>query len=178
MLYFKPFHMSFKDNPTVKKIIHWSIRIGVGFLGTSIFLVILFRFVPISGTFLMLERYFESRPENAKPYHFQKEWIPIDDVSEHLVLAVVCSEDQHFEELYNKVLNWLHSCLTFCQSKYPTRLLPIAEKPILSILNNYCLLFSCPKWGLFCWCSGKSITYHFRFRRVGSHFYGTVEVCT
>ena len=90
--------MSFKDNPTVKKIIHWSIRIGVGFLGTSIFLVILFRFVPISGTFLMLERYFESRPENAKPYHFQKEWIPIGDVSEHLVLAVVCSEDQHFEE--------------------------------------------------------------------------------
>ena len=90
--------MSFKDNPTVKKIIRWIIRITVGFLAISLFLVLFFRFAPIPGTFLMLGRYCESRPADAKPYHFQKEWVSIDDISEHLVLAVVCSEDQHFEE--------------------------------------------------------------------------------
>ena len=90
--------MSFKDNSTAKKIIRWSIRIAVGFLAVSLFLVLFFRFVPIPATFLMLERHCESRPADAKPYHFQKEWVSIDDISEHLVLAVVCSEDQHFEE--------------------------------------------------------------------------------
>ncbi len=94
--------MSFKDNPIVvkirKNIVQWAIKTCLYFFAISIFLVILFRFVPIPGTFLMLARYFEDRPTNAKPYHFQKDWVSIDDLSEHLVLAVVCSEDQHFEE--------------------------------------------------------------------------------
>jgi monofunctional glycosyltransferase len=90
--------MSFKDNPIVKKIMYWGVRIGIGFFAISLFLVFFFKFVPIPATFLMAERYFESRPADAKPYHFQKDWVPIEDISEHLVLAVVCSEDQHFEE--------------------------------------------------------------------------------
>ncbi len=90
--------MSFKDNPIVKKIMYWSMRISIGFFAVSLFLVFLFRFVPIPATFLMAGRYFETREADAKPYHFQKDWVPIEDISEHLVLAVVCSEDQHFEE--------------------------------------------------------------------------------
>jgi monofunctional glycosyltransferase len=90
--------VNIKENPIVKKILHYFIKVAVGFLVISIFLVILFRFAPIPGTFLMLARYFEDRPANAKPYLLQKEWVSIDDISENLVLAVVCSEDQRFEE--------------------------------------------------------------------------------
>jgi monofunctional biosynthetic peptidoglycan transglycosylase len=90
--------VNIKENPIVKKILHYFIKVAVGFLAISIFLVILFRFVPIPGTFLMLTRYFEDRSTNEKPYLLQKEWVSIDDISENLVLAVVCSEDQRFEE--------------------------------------------------------------------------------
>jgi monofunctional glycosyltransferase len=90
--------MSFLKHPIVSKISKWLLRLTLGFFAVSIFLVILFRFVPIPGTFLMLARYFEDRPADAKPYHFQKDWVAIEDISEHLVLAVVCSEDQNFEE--------------------------------------------------------------------------------
>lgn len=90
--------MNIKENPIVKKILSYLIKGTIGFLALSITLVILFRFIPIPGTFLMLSRYFEERPANAKPYLFQKEWVSIDNISENLVLAVVCSEDQRFEE--------------------------------------------------------------------------------
>lgn len=56
----------------------------------SILWVILYRYIPIPGTPLMLTRYFTDN----EPIHY--EWQPLDKISLHLPLAVVSSEDNLF----------------------------------------------------------------------------------
>ncbi len=57
----------------------------------SIIMVILYKWIPVPATPLMLIRYFEN-PEEAITHH----WVPIEDISRHLQLAVISSEDQNF----------------------------------------------------------------------------------
>ena len=58
----------------------------------SIVWVVIYRFTPIPGTPLMLTRYcFEDIP-----IHYT--WKPLDEISEHLPLAVVSSEDNLFTQ--------------------------------------------------------------------------------
>ena len=46
----------------------------------------------------MLQRCVEQAFDSERSVTFHKDWVPIEEISEHLVLAVVCSEDQKFEE--------------------------------------------------------------------------------
>jgi monofunctional glycosyltransferase len=80
-----------------KKIVQWTWKLALGFFIFSLFIVILYRFVPVTITPLMVQRSFENK-WNGKPMGWNKEWVPYHDISENLVLAVVCSEDQNFEE--------------------------------------------------------------------------------
>lgn len=67
------------------KIILWSFAL-------SIFMVLVFKWVPVPFTALMGIRYLEN-PDQA----FEHEWIPIEEISQNLQLAVIVSEDQNFE---------------------------------------------------------------------------------
>ena len=62
------------------------------FIGISMFLVLLYRFVPVPYTPLMAIRYFEAEG----PLDTKHQWKPIEDISKNLQLAVICSEDQNF----------------------------------------------------------------------------------
>ncbi len=65
------------------------------FFATSILAVIIFRWVPIPGTILMVERYYANK-WNHKPAKIDKKWVPLSQISNNLQLAVVSSEDQNF----------------------------------------------------------------------------------
>lgn len=83
----------FKKLPSILlKILFW-------FLGLSIFSVILFRFVPIPVTPLMLIRCGE-QVANGKSMKLKKDWVSFDEIPNNLQLAVVCSEDQNFLNHY------------------------------------------------------------------------------
>ena len=68
---------------------------ALGFIGLSVFFVVLFRFVPVFITPLMLIRNIEQLVE-GKNVRLQHTWVPLEHISQNLVLAVVCSEDQQF----------------------------------------------------------------------------------
>jgi monofunctional biosynthetic peptidoglycan transglycosylase len=68
----------------------------VGFIGLSILLVVLFRFVPVPVTPLMVVRSVEQLFA-GKRIELKHQWVPIEAISSRLALAVVCSEDQNFE---------------------------------------------------------------------------------
>ncbi len=68
---------------------------AVGVVGLSLFLVILFRFVPVYITPLMLLRSAEQLTE-GKNLQLQHQWVSIEAISKNLLLAVICSEDQSF----------------------------------------------------------------------------------
>jgi monofunctional biosynthetic peptidoglycan transglycosylase len=61
----------------------------------SIGSTIIFRWVPVPVTPLMLKRCIEQKMD-GKSMKLQKDWVSIDEISPHMELAVVCSEDQNF----------------------------------------------------------------------------------
>lgn len=65
------------------------------FFIVSIVSVILFRWVPIPVTPLMLIRCVEQKID-GKDMKLKKDWVSIDKIAPSLQLAVVCSEDQNF----------------------------------------------------------------------------------
>lgn len=71
------------------------LKIGAGFFALSLFFVVLFRFAPVYVTPLMLIRFVEQLTE-GKEIRLQHYWVPIDEISKNLPLAVFCSEDQNF----------------------------------------------------------------------------------
>jgi monofunctional biosynthetic peptidoglycan transglycosylase len=67
------------------------------FLIISISLTIFYKFIPVLGTPLMVQRGLE-QSFGSRSYQFKKDWTSLDQISPHLVLAVLCSEDQNFLE--------------------------------------------------------------------------------
>jgi len=83
----------------MKKILSriWKIclKISLWFIAISIVSVILFRWIPIPVTPLMLIRCIEQKAD-GKEMKLKKTWVPLEKISPDLQLAVVCSEDQNF----------------------------------------------------------------------------------
>jgi len=63
----------------------------------SIFLVVLFRFVPVYYTPLMFIRVAE-QVYDGKPLKMEHKWVPIEKINKNMVNAVVASEDNLFME--------------------------------------------------------------------------------
>ena len=89
--------MAFDFKVVGKKALRWVGKACLWFFGITTVWVILARFIPIWFTPLMGIRMVEQKTE-GKAVVFQKDWVPLEEISENLVLAVICSEDQHFEE--------------------------------------------------------------------------------
>ena len=67
----------------------------IGFVGISVFFVLLFRYLPVPVTPLMLIRSGEQLSAGKK-MQLQHNWVSFNEISKNLSLAVVCSEDQNF----------------------------------------------------------------------------------
>lgn len=65
------------------------------FFGASIFFVVLFKFVPVPFTPLMLIRVIENKSAGKENY-FSHDWEPIENISVNLQKAVIASEDGTF----------------------------------------------------------------------------------
>ncbi|GAB3653413.1 monofunctional biosynthetic peptidoglycan transglycosylase [Echinicola sediminis] len=73
------------------KIILWFFIISIG-------LTVLYRFVPVYITPLMLIRLVEQASDDKRTARLDKSWVPISEISRHMPQAVVASEDQKFLE--------------------------------------------------------------------------------
>lgn len=72
----------------IKRIIFWFLILSIGS-------VVIFRWVPVPVTILMLQRCVEQKAEGGS-MKLHKEWVPLDEISPYLQLAVVCAEDQNY----------------------------------------------------------------------------------
>ncbi|HMV16086.1 MAG TPA: monofunctional biosynthetic peptidoglycan transglycosylase [Chitinophagales bacterium] len=75
----------------------WLKRIVAAFFILSIVSTILFRFIPVPITPLMLIRCVEQIADGELPT-LKKDWVPLSEINSSLVLAVIASEDQKFAE--------------------------------------------------------------------------------
>lgn len=80
----------------LRKIFKW---IGLFLLGCflfSIFITIIYRFVPVPVTPLMIIRMWEQAADEDREVRLVKTWKSIDEISIHLPQAVYAGEDQKF----------------------------------------------------------------------------------
>ncbi len=70
-------------------------KIALWFLGISVGLVLVFKFVPVFYTPLMLTRSIENKME-GKDMVCSHEWVPLEHISRNLQKAVIASEDGRF----------------------------------------------------------------------------------
>ncbi len=59
-------------------------------------LVLLFAYLPVSYTGVMLERQLDAWLDSKSRYQAQHQWLPLTKISPHLMQAVVAAEDQKF----------------------------------------------------------------------------------
>lgn len=78
-----------------KRIFRILWKAALWFFGLSILLVVIFRFVPVPVTPLMLIRCGQQLA-SGQELKLKHEWVSLDKISDNLPLAVVCSEDQNF----------------------------------------------------------------------------------
>lgn len=64
-------------------------------LASTLGLTLIYRWVPVPFTPLMVIRWFEG-PEPGQEYRWNRDWVPLEQISPHLVQAAVAAEDQHF----------------------------------------------------------------------------------
>ena len=84
-----------KINGILKKFYKFLLKLILGLFAFSIITVVIFRWIPVPVTPLMLIRLTE-QVLDGKKLKLKKDWEPIEKISHHLPLAVVASEDQQF----------------------------------------------------------------------------------
>jgi len=78
-----------------KKIARFLFKALLWFIALSVFSVIVFRFVPVPFTPLMISRAFEHK-EAGREMTASHDWVPIEEISPNLQKAVIASEDDLF----------------------------------------------------------------------------------
>jgi monofunctional biosynthetic peptidoglycan transglycosylase len=79
----------------MKKLVRFLGKLMIWFVLLSVVGVLLFRFLPVIGTPLMVIRSVQSLSEGERPV-VNYRWVPYEQISDHLKRAVIASEDQRF----------------------------------------------------------------------------------
>ena len=69
----------------------------VAFLASTILSVVALRFIPVWVTPLMVIRCYQQLKE-GRELRMSHNWVPLHEISEHMPMAVMSSEDAHFLE--------------------------------------------------------------------------------
>ncbi|MBL7825766.1 MAG: monofunctional biosynthetic peptidoglycan transglycosylase [Saprospiraceae bacterium] len=73
-------------------------KLCLWFFGITIGLTLLYAFLPVPITPLMVQRCWEQSWDASRDVRLKHDWVSFQELSPHLQLAVVCSEDQEFLE--------------------------------------------------------------------------------
>ncbi|MGI6222062.1 MAG: monofunctional biosynthetic peptidoglycan transglycosylase [Prevotella sp.] len=76
----------------LKKILRWALSL---FFATSILAVVIYKFLPVYVTPLMVIRLFQQAGE-GESLKWHHTWVPMEEISPHMPVAVMASEDQRF----------------------------------------------------------------------------------
>lgn len=81
----------------LRKILRKILKVSLGIIIFWHLLIILYAFLPVPVTPLMLQRCVE-QVFTSKPIRLKKDWVSMEKISENMALAAVCAEDQKFME--------------------------------------------------------------------------------
>lgn len=73
-------------------------KLAIWFFGITLGITLLYAFLPVPVTPLMVERCWQQSWDETRDVRLEHDWVSFRNISPHLQLAVVCSEDQDFLE--------------------------------------------------------------------------------
>ncbi|QXP60550.1 monofunctional biosynthetic peptidoglycan transglycosylase [Olleya sp. HaHaR_3_96] len=76
----------------MSRVVRFFAKIMLWFVIVTVALVVVYKWVPVPITPLMVIRYFEKDSSKI----LKHDWEPVENISKNLQLAVICSEDQRF----------------------------------------------------------------------------------
>ena len=88
-------HKNTKNKSRWSRILIWARNLFLFFLLSSVLSVLIARFLPVRFTNLMLIRSCQQWSED-RPLKMDREWVPIDSISSHMIQSVIASEDNRF----------------------------------------------------------------------------------
>ncbi len=74
------------------------VKLALLFFGTTIGMTLLYSFLPVPLTPLMVQRCWQQAWDSKRDVRLRHDWVSLSEISPHLQLAVVCAEDQDFLE--------------------------------------------------------------------------------
>lgn len=80
-----------------RKIRRFLLILAVAFFGSSLLMAFVYKYLPVYVTPLMVIRTFQQKRDGGKIVWHHK-WVPLENISSNLPLAVVASEDNRFLE--------------------------------------------------------------------------------
>jgi monofunctional biosynthetic peptidoglycan transglycosylase len=83
----------------ISRLLKILLRIVIAFLILTIGTTLLYRWIPVPLTPLMVIRCVEQKSE-GKDMVLKHDWVPLEEISPKLQLAVMCSEDQNYLKHY------------------------------------------------------------------------------
>lgn len=81
--------------PFIKRILIWCRNILLFLFASSLLAVVAFKFIPVYYTPLMLTRLYDQY-KAGRPFKLDHKWMPLPEIGQPLVQAVVASEDNLF----------------------------------------------------------------------------------
>ncbi|WP_324720139.1 monofunctional biosynthetic peptidoglycan transglycosylase [Salinimicrobium sp. HB62] len=75
----------------MKRFFGFLLKLILGLFLFSLFMVVVYKWLPVPFTPLMAIRYFEQPEEEIR-----HDWVPMEEISNNLKVAVIASEDQNF----------------------------------------------------------------------------------
>lgn len=87
-----PYRRAFR---LIQRPLHWIRYLALFFVLSTAAVTVIFAFLPPPATPLMLIRCAQQWAD-GDPVRLRKDWTPLEDISPHLVAAVVAAEDQQF----------------------------------------------------------------------------------
>lgn len=79
----------------VKTVLGKTVKWLLILLCLSVVPVVLFRWVPVPGSMIMVERWVQARMDGT-PISLQHQWKPYREIPDHMKMAVIAAEDQNF----------------------------------------------------------------------------------
>ena len=112
----------------ILRLLGWTLGL---FVGLSLILVLVFRFVPVPVSALMVQRRVESWSSD-KRYTSHHTWVPLEDISPSLGAAVIAAEDQNFTDHFGFDWQAIEKAIQHNEHSRPSRPAPrlrAADRP-------------------------------------------------
>jgi monofunctional glycosyltransferase len=104
----------------IRKVFRFLYKILLWFFAISIGLVVVFKWIPVPVTPLMVIRTVQQATSGEKVV-WKHDWESIDNISKNLQLAVICSEDQNFLNHHGFDIKAIEKALEFNKKGKRTR---------------------------------------------------------